>query len=137
MRRPSVVIAVLWLLTSSDVTQAGIEQSLIRFTNKDVTLAGTIFVPTSDGPLPGLVLVHGSGDGERSDLEEVATRLAAGGIAVLAYDKRGSGQSNGNWVTSSLTDLAADAAAAFQYLTGRTEVDPQRSGFWGISRGNK
>jgi len=125
----------MWLAASSAATQAEIGESSVTFRNGDVELAGTVFTPVDGGPFPGLVLVHGSGSGLRSELLEVAKRLAFGGIVVLIYDKRGSGQSGGDWVTSSLADLAADATAAFRFIASQPRVDPQRSGYWGVSQG--
>lgn len=42
--------------------------------------------------------------------------LQQNGIAVLLPDKRGTGQSEGNWLTASFEDLATDTLAATAYL---------------------
>ncbi len=115
--------------------EAAIDLTEVSVTNGEVVLAGTLMQPPDGAPHPGLVLVAGSGPGERSELHEVARRFVDMGMAVLIYDKRGSGQSGGNWITSSLTDLADDAAAAFRFLTDQPTVDADRAGYWGISQG--
>ncbi|MEL7669107.1 DUF3887 domain-containing protein [Methanobacterium sp.] len=58
-------------------------------------LPGTLTVPDSSGPFPGLVLVHGSGPNDRDEtigpnkiFKDIAWGLASEGIAVLRYDKR-------------------------------------------------
>ena len=61
--------------------------------------------------------------------------MAARGFAVLAFDKRGAGQSSGEWRDASFEDLADDAAAAARFLQARTDIDGSRVGFWGLSQG--
>lgn len=135
MRLLQAVTLVIGLMASSMAVHGAAQRSEIVFSNGAVVLAGTIVAPEEGGPFPGLVMVHGSGPGERWELYEVAERLASAGMAVLIYDKRGSGQSGGNWVASSLNDLADDAAAALRFLRDQPNVDAERSGLWGISQG--
>jgi hypothetical protein len=45
--------------------------------------------------------------------------LARHGVAVLVYDKRGTGESTGDWKTASYTDLGDDALAAIHFLESR------------------
>jgi hypothetical protein len=52
---------------------------------------------------------------------------------VFAYDKRGVGESGGNWKESSIADLASDAVAAVNHLKAR-EPNAQ-IGLWGGSQG--
>ena len=58
-------------------------------------LPGTLTVPASGGPWPGVVLVHGSGPQDRDEtvgankpFRDLAWGLASRGIAVLRYEKR-------------------------------------------------
>jgi pimeloyl-ACP methyl ester carboxylesterase len=58
-------------------------------------LGATLSVPKTDGDVPGVVLVHGSGDQDRDQsagpnktFRELAQGLASQGIAVLRYDQR-------------------------------------------------
>jgi uncharacterized protein len=106
----------------------------VKFRNQDVTLAGTLVIPLSPGRLPAVVFTHGSGPQlrQRGVLEQLLVRR---GVAVLTYDKRGMGESTGNWQSASFTDLADDAAAGADFLKTRSDIDPERIGFWGLSQG--
>ena len=56
-------------------------------------------------------------------------------MAVLGYDKRGVGQSGGDWRKIDFPELASDALAAVGFLRSRTDIDPQKVGLFGISQG--
>lgn len=94
----------------------------ITFTSEGVLLAGTLYSPTD--PQAAIVLVHGSGQEKR--MNGFAERLAAQGITVLTYDKRGVGASGGTYAgpevgtnnvdSANLSLLAKDASAAVNKL---------------------
>ena len=94
----------------------------ITFTSEGVLLVGTLFSPTD--PQAAIVLVHGSGQEKR--MNRFAERLAAHGVTVLSYDKRGVGESGGiyagpevgtnNVDSMNLSLLAKDASAAVNKL---------------------
>lgn len=98
----------------------------------DERLAGTVVVPTAPGRHPAIVLVHGGGTGSRSGLLDQAERLARAGIVALVYDKRRSGYS---FRHRDYGRLADDALAAVAVLGRRADVDPARTGLWGVSEG--
>lgn len=108
----------------------------LRF-DSDVDLAGTVFLPDAPQPVPGAVLIHGSGNSDRDNLWYVlvARALAEGGIAVLLPDKRGSGLSRGDWRDAGFDALAQDALAAHAQLRAQPGVDPGRVGLVGLSQG--
>ena len=95
-----------------------IRQTNITFISEGVLLAGTLFSPTH--PQAAIVLVHGSGQKKR--MTQFAERVAAHGITVLTYDKRGVGASEGTYAgpevgtnnvdSMNLSLLAKDASAA-------------------------
>jgi hypothetical protein len=81
------------------------------------------------------VTLHGSGPSSRVAFTGWAGLFAAEGIATLAYDKRGTGTSTGDYRFATLADLADDAGAAVAMLRARNDVDPKRVGLLGTSQG--
>jgi dienelactone hydrolase len=103
-------------------------------------LAATITEPLTPAPHPAIVIVHGSGVGPRVDYGIWVGLYASLGMTVLAYDKRGNGQSTGRYPgefasQENLDIYAADAAAMLRYLASWPGVDPTRVGFHGGSQG--
>jgi uncharacterized protein len=106
----------------------------VRFSNGDVHLAGTLISPRRGARHPAIILVHGSGPGDRESMLPFAWFLIRHGIAVLGYDKRGVGGSTGDWNTASFDDLAGDVVAAFEYLKTRSDIDGAQIGLLGVSQ---
>jgi pimeloyl-ACP methyl ester carboxylesterase len=111
-------------------------------TSAHVKLAGTLLVPKSNGPLPCVVLVTGSGPQNRDEelmghkpFLVIADHLARHGIAVLRYDDRGTAKSTGKFADATSDDFADDALAAVTFLTTRKEFDPKKIGIIGHSEG--
>lgn len=106
----------------------------VEFHNGGIKLAGTVFSPKTLGPHPGIVLIHGSGDPPRWWLEWYADFFARQGLVTLFFDKRGTGESDGDWHAVGFEPLARDGLAGIEFLRSRDDVDPDRVGFWGISQ---
>lgn len=104
----------------------------------EVMLSGTLFVPSKGGPHPAIVLAHGSGaqdrNGYAANIRLMADHLARHGIAVLTYDKRGSGRSTGRWETASFADLASDLIAGIGLLRARPDIIATQVGAGGSSQ---
>ena len=111
----------------------------VRFPSSGGSLSGTLTLPPGSGPHPAVAWVHGSGSTTRAYLPDLQALLVRHGVAVLAYDKRGVGQSGGRYPgespTSSAIDvLARDAAAAARFLATQPEIDRARVGLAGHSQ---
>jgi len=105
----------------------------VKFVSGKLTLAGTLILPEGSQKQPAVVLFHGSGP-QRRDLF-TARWFAEQGIAALAYDKRGVGESEGDFRAVPFMELCDDGLAAIAYLKGRKEVEAKRIGVWGLSQG--
>ncbi|MDQ6825107.1 MAG: alpha/beta fold hydrolase, partial [Candidatus Eremiobacteraeota bacterium] len=99
-------------------------------------LAGSVYAPRTSGRHRAVVLLHGSGPESRwGTIRYIADQLARNDVTTLIYDKRGSGDSGGDWRTASYADLADDAIAGIKLLQARSDVDGRRIGIWGHSQG--
>jgi pimeloyl-ACP methyl ester carboxylesterase len=108
-------------------------EEAVRFVDGKISLSGTLVLPEGPQQYPAVVLFHGSGPQER-DLF-MARWFAAEGVAALTYDKRGVGESGGDFRTVPFMDLCNDGLAAIEYLKLRKEIDSRRIGVWGLSQG--
>lgn len=124
-------------IEASRVSTFGYLQEQVQFENGDISLTGTLMVPRTYGPHPAVVFIHGSGESDRDNrwAFTIANRIAQNGVAVLLPDKRGSGQSGGDWRQADLDDLAEDALAAVAMLSDHPQIDGSRIGLVGLSQG--
>jgi pimeloyl-ACP methyl ester carboxylesterase len=107
----------------------------VAFESAATSLAGRLLEPpgSADATRPLVVMVHGSE--KTPSLENVyAYMLAAQGISVFVYDKRGTGLSAGEY-TQNFELLAEDAAAALDQATRMAAGRFGRAGFFGGSQG--
>lgn len=107
-----------------------------------ISLAGTLTIPSGQGPFPAAILIAGSGPHDRDEnvaghrpFLVLADHLTRKGVAVLRYDKRGIGKSTGKYDQATTEDFASDATAALDYLKSRKEINSKRIGLIGHSEG--
>lgn len=159
-RAAAVAAATALLLTSACAPQeedtaplpgvAGSEQEL-SFTVDGTEVFATLMLPEgASGPVPGALIVSGSGPTDRDGNGEMrpnadtnlnfARVLAEAGVASLRYDKLGSGETGlGDLDPDEPVDpdvFDAQLAAAYEALVGRSEVDPSRTAVVGHSEGS-
>ena len=111
-------------------------------TKADLALAGTLTIPAGPGPFPAVVLLSDYGPQSR-DVEQqdyrmfgsLADYLTRRGIAVLRFDDRGVGKSQGNHFTTTTVDLVTDAQAALVYLRAKPLIDQRYIGLIGHGEG--
>jgi len=151
--RPLVTICgstLIFLLTSglsacsgasTQPARAEPSEEALRIPSGGVELAATLCLPAGQPPFPAFVALHGSGLTWGKDLQFYCNALTPRGVAVLLYDKRGVGNSGGEYrsvsVENSVTqldELANDAVAAVDFLRQRADIDPKRIGLIGQSQ---
>jgi uncharacterized protein len=143
--RPFAVAIIAAACYTLSTTALGAQQSqpdsvqrrTVTYRSADVTIAATLLIPAQATSVPGVVIVHGSGSSSRDNpwTTAYAETLARRGIAVLYPDKRGSGESTGDWRESSVEDLANDVRAGLAFLRRQPGVDSSGLGILGFSQG--
>lgn len=105
-----------------------------RFKGAGVTLAGRLTLPPGSGRVPIVVLVHGSEHSSALDDYSLQRQFASEGIGVFAYDKRGTGKSEGRYSQDYLV-LATDVIAAMREAKRLAGPRAGRVGYQGGSQG--
>ena len=114
--------------------RALVSSSETEFVSADGTrISATLTMPEFGERVAGMVMVRGRGCASR--LNGRARLFAQYGIAVLTYDKRGAGQSEGDCSTFTFEQLTDDAIAAHRHLASNPRVDAEKVGFFGESAG--
>ncbi len=103
--------------------------------SKDVVLVADYYKQKANGKFPAIVLVHGSSTNLKSDYLYDADYFAKQGFEVLIFDKRGNGESTGEYFTSGYEEIIDDAIACLEILSKKENVDKSKIGLWGYSQG--
>lgn len=109
-------------------------------------IGATLSKPANPSKLkyPAVLLIAGSGKVDRDvNVPQIKTNIfkhlsvffAEKGIISLRYDKRGCGESDGNYNEAGLTDYIDDAATVLRHLKSYPLVDPNKVMILGHSEG--
>jgi pimeloyl-ACP methyl ester carboxylesterase len=111
------------------------------FDSTEARLSYRLDLPARSGPVPAVVFGHGSGRLNKDSCRFLAPGFLARGFATLCFDKRGVGESTGEYSSVGPANsermfdlLGEDMAAGVRLLRARTDVDPQRIGLAGASQ---
>ncbi|UCG88075.1 MAG: alpha/beta fold hydrolase [Gemmatimonadota bacterium] len=116
-------------------TRAG--RSDVSFEVRGCRISAWLYLPQSDAaPVPCIVMVHGLGGTKDILLQSYAIRFQEAGYAVLTFDHRHMGDSEGEprqliWMPRQLEDVVA----AIAFARGLERIDPERIALWGTSAG--
>lgn len=111
----------------------------VTFTSEGQQCAGWLFLPdrlASGARVPAVVMANAITAVKEMYLANYGERLAAAGIAALAFDYRHYGGSEGEPRSQiAPEEQLDDIRNAISWLSVQPEVDPERLGGWGISFG--
>lgn len=145
----SFLLAVMLTATLMNAGQAACQSALdtaerrdARIPAGDVVLAATLYRPAGAvGNLPAVVIAHGSAPSTRSMVGFYTSMALRMGLAVLAFDKRGTGESTGTYVqvrtdesVQRLGELASDVEHGVRWLAGQPGIDRSKIGLLGGSQ---
>jgi dienelactone hydrolase len=138
--------AVVALLFGGSALQAGpmddAQKIEVRIPSGDAVLAATLYRPAgAKGNLPAVVVGHGSGKVPRKKGAFWIDAALSSGLAALAYDKRGVGESTGTFMEWEVEktpqifqQLATDMIHAARWLSTQQGIDRNRVGLMGGSQ---
>jgi alpha-beta hydrolase superfamily lysophospholipase len=97
-------------------------------------LSGILFLPQGSQAVPALIVCHGAGE-YKENYFELCESLASRGVASLALDMHGHGESAGVPFRVEMREWVADIQSAIGFLQAHPRVDGKRIGAFGLSSG--
>lgn len=110
----------------------------VKIPSDGLMINGWLYLPPGNGKFPLIVLTNGGGDGSRgikSLSDWIAPILAHSGYAAFVHDKRGTGESEGSFVSSTYEDFIRDAGNCAIWLSKHQRINPDEVGIMGGSEG--
>jgi hypothetical protein len=126
-----------WTRADNKVVHArwiDLPERISKFRSGDLSLRGKLVLPEGEGPFPAVVIVHGSESDSAVDYYYEPYLYAANGFAALAFDKRGTGESEGKYLQN-FHVLSDDVLAAVRWLRTQPGIDANRIHLAGFSQG--
>lgn len=107
-------------------------------TNGDTKIGASLFTPGKKGSYSLITVIHGAGDSYRETppIWFLANYYAQQGFACLIYDKRGNGESSGNWRTVDFNTRASDIITCLKWaIQANKQIDKNKIGLMAVSQG--
>lgn len=112
----------------------------IKVPSEGLMITGWLYLPLGNGKHPLIILTNGGGNNERnikSLSNWLAPILAHCGIAAFVHDKRGTGESEGEFNKTTYDDYAKDAGNSAIFLSKHSRIDASKIGVFGGSEGGR
>lgn len=128
-------VLLMPLALTAQTLPEGVTERPLAITGGPVQLPGTLTIPAGKGPFPALIIIHGSGPGDRdltvgpnAPYRDIAWGLAQRGVAVFRFDKRS--KVDPNWFANKAftvkDEVLDDAELGLRLLRNQPEVDSTR-----------
>ena len=111
-----------------------IHRETVRLRSLGDELAGMLFCPETEARAPVLIICHGACE-FKENYFELCEQLANRGVATLAIDMHGHGESAGERFYVNMCQWVADIQAAIDFLLTHPKMDGNRIGAFGLSSG--
>lgn len=114
------------------------ERKVYFYSGQGLRLPGILEIPDERGVSerrPGIVLGHAGTGTKEILLPEVSKWLVSKGYAVMRFDYRGFGESDGPKCRLIPLEQVEDIRNAITFMQQQDEVDRKRIGLWGASSG--
>ncbi len=112
----------------------------IRINSDGFQITGWLYLPLGNEKCPLIVLTNGGGNNVRSVKsfsDFMAPVLAHCGYAAFVHDKRGTGESGGEFYKTTYDDYIKDAGNCANFLSKHDRIDPGLIGIMGASEGGR
>lgn len=112
----------------------------LKIRSEGYLITGLLYLPPGDKKCPLVVLTNGGGNivrSIRSFSDFMAPILAHCGYAAFVHDKRGTGESEGDFVKTTYDDYITDAGNCAIFLSKHRRIDPEKIGVMGASEGGR
>ncbi len=129
----TVIVPYVFEKEKAKSTQKQTSEDVI-FESNGLKINGTIWHPENNEN-KALVILTSSGSADRSASRSEAILFAQKGFTTFHYDKRGTGNSDGDWETASIEELSLDDINAINYFSDKTGISHQKIGILGSSQG--
>ena len=112
----------------------------IKIRSEGYQITGWLYLPPGDKKYPLVVLTNGGGNivrSIRSFSDFMAPVLAHCGYAAFVHDKRGTGESEGDYIKTTYDDYITDAGNCAIFLSKHRRINPEKIGVMGASEGGR
>jgi pimeloyl-ACP methyl ester carboxylesterase len=106
----------------------------VSFESNELKINGTIWYPKNKGN-KAIVILTSSGNADRSASRAEAKLFAQMGFTTFHYDKRGTGNSEGDWQIATIEELVKDDINAINFFSDNTGISLTNIGIKGSSQG--
>jgi len=124
----------------NEITDSTFRVIKMKIPSDSLMINGWLYLPLGEGKFPLVVLTNGGGDGSRqikSLSDWIAPIFAHCGIAAFVHDKRGTGESEGDFAKTTYEDYIRDAGNCAKWLSKHQKINPEMVGVMGGSEGGR